>query len=60
MGNNSIGVVLRDGRLEPRVDADISTAIAMLAVLAKEIARKGGITTEEVFQIAKKGMESVK
>ena len=57
MKNSGISVEMRSGRLVPEVDADVSTSIAMLAVLAKEIARKGGIAVEQVFEIAKKGIE---
>lgn len=60
MENNGISVVMHDGKLIPAVDADVSTSIAMLAVLAKEIARKGGIAVEQVFEIAKKGIENAR
>ena len=60
MKNNGISVVMHDGKLVPAVDADVSTSIAMLAVLAKEIARKGGIAVEQVFEIAKKGIENAR
>ena len=60
MKNNGISVEMRSGRLVPEVDADVSTSIAMLAVLAKEIARKGGIAVEQVFEIARKGIERVR
>ena len=60
MKDNGISVVMHDGKLVPAVDADVSTSIAMLAVLAKEIARKGGIAVEQVFEIAKKGIENAR
>ncbi len=55
-----VHVVLQGNRIEPVINTDVSTAIAMLAVLGKAIAEKGGISTDKVFEIAKKGLEATK